>query len=101
MGECIKMHTVWESKSRFTKEQGVSGLLSRLGIKKPLSKIPLVGPLLLWRHLEVNTRYKMNEIVNKFLLAENALKLNPFKIAWIYINTACRQFTKNKERIPK
>ena len=38
-----------------------SGLLSSLGIKTPLSKIPLVGaPLFL--------SYKMNEIVNKFLL---------------------------------
>ena len=34
-------------KSRFIKEQETSGLSSRLGIKTPLSKIRLVGPLLL------------------------------------------------------
>ena len=33
-------------KSRFIKEQEASGLLSSLGIKTPLSKIPLLGHLL-------------------------------------------------------
>ena len=33
-------------RSKFTKEQGTSGLLSSLGIKTPLNKIPLFGPLL-------------------------------------------------------
>ena len=33
-------------KSRFIKEQQASELLSSLGIKTPLSKIPLVGPFL-------------------------------------------------------
>ena len=38
---------VWDSKeSKFIKEQETSGLLSSLGIKTPLSKIPLVSPLL-------------------------------------------------------
>ena len=38
-------------KLRFIKEQEASGLLSSLGIKKHLSKILLVGPLLLYlRH---------------------------------------------------
>ena len=32
-------------KSKFIKEQEASGLLSSLGIKTPLSKIPLVAPL--------------------------------------------------------
>ena len=32
-------------KSNFIKEQEASGLLSSLGIKTPLSKIPLVGTL--------------------------------------------------------
>ena len=31
-------------KSKFVKEQEASGLLSSLGTKVPLSKIPLVGP---------------------------------------------------------
>ena len=33
-------------KSKFIKQQEASGLLSKLGIKTPLSKIPLVGLLL-------------------------------------------------------
>ena len=33
-------------KSKFIKQQGASGLLSSLRIETPLSKIPLVGPLL-------------------------------------------------------
>ena len=53
-------------KSKFIK---ASGLLSSLGIKTSLSKTPLVGPLLFKRYQQVNTRYKMNEIVNKFLVA--------------------------------
>ena len=34
-------------KSKFFKEQEASGLLSSLGIKTPLNKIPLLGSLLL------------------------------------------------------
>ena len=38
---------VCDSKtSKFLKEQEASGLVSSLGIKTPLSKIPLLGPLL-------------------------------------------------------
>ena len=38
---------VYDSKkSKFIKEKEASGLLSSLGIKTPLSKILLVGPLL-------------------------------------------------------
>ena len=41
------MCNVCESKKlKFIKEQETTGLLSSLGIKAPLSKIPLVGPLL-------------------------------------------------------
>ena len=52
--------TVYVSKkSKFFKDQEASRLLSSLGIKAPLSNIPLLGPLLL-------LLYKINEIVNKF-----------------------------------
>ena len=34
-------------KSKFIKQQEVSGLLSSWGIKAPSNKIPLLGPLLL------------------------------------------------------
>ena len=38
---------VFDSKKvKFIKQQEASGLLSNLGIKTPLSKIALVGPLL-------------------------------------------------------
>ena len=38
---------VYDSKkSKFIKEQEVSGLLSSLGIKTPINKIPLLSPLL-------------------------------------------------------
>ena len=36
-------------RSKFIKEQEASGLLSSLVIKTPLSKTPLVGPLLFYR----------------------------------------------------
>ena len=48
-------------KQKFIKEEEASGLLSSLGIKASLSKVPLVGTLLL-------SEYKMSEIINKFLL---------------------------------
>ena len=48
-------------KSRFLKQQEAKGLWSNLGIKTPLSKIPLLT-VLFWMRL------KMNEITNKFLL---------------------------------
>ena len=49
-------------KSRFIKNQETKGLLSNLGIKTPLNKVPKLGDILFWMHT------KMNEIVNKFLL---------------------------------
>ena len=43
----LSKRAVCDSKKlKFVKEQKASGLLSSLGIKTPLSKIPLVGPLL-------------------------------------------------------
>ena len=33
-------------KSRFTKNQEAKGLLSNLGIKTPLSKVPILGDIL-------------------------------------------------------
>ena len=52
-------------KSRFIKNQEAKGLLSNLGIKTPLCKVPILGDILFWMHI------KMNEIVNNFLLAGN------------------------------
>ena len=57
-------------KSKFNKKQEACGLLSSLGIKTPLSKILcLYLVLFCFKSIkQVNTRYKMNEIVNAFLL---------------------------------
>ena len=41
--KCIVYNT---EKTKCIKEQEASGLLSSLGIKAPLNKIPLLGPLL-------------------------------------------------------
>ena len=42
----LSKYVVCDSKKlKFIKEQEASGLLSSLGIKTPLSKIPLVGSL--------------------------------------------------------
>ena len=49
-------------KINIIKEQEASGLLSSLRIRTALDKIPLVDPILL-------SEYKMNEMINTFLLA--------------------------------
>ena len=41
----LKCSVCGTKKSRFVKEQGAKGLLSNLGIKTPLSKIPLLNVL--------------------------------------------------------
>ena len=69
-------------KPKFIKDQEAGGLLSSLGIETPLSKIPLVGPLLFQRYQQVNTRYKMNEIANKLLLAGDKPTFT-----WIYMQS--------------
>ena len=44
----LSKYTICDSKkSKFFKQQEASGLLSSLGIKPPLGKIPCVGPLFL------------------------------------------------------
>ena len=64
----IKIWVCYIQKPKFIKQQEASWLLSSLGIKKPLGQIPSAGPLCFGSIKQVNTRYKMNEIVNKFLL---------------------------------
>ena len=57
--------------SKFIKKQETSRLLSSLGLKTPLRKIHLVDLLLFYSYQQVNTRYKINETVNTFLLAQD------------------------------
>ena len=80
-------------KSRFVKEQDAKGLLSNLGIKIPLSKIPLLNVSFYV--------YKMNEIINKFLLVGDKFipEMHLRQPGFTY--SACGPFTKNKERIEK
>ena len=70
------------------KEQEAKGLLSNLGIKTPLSKIPLLN-VLFWV-------YKINEIENKFLLAGDKFlpEMNLKQPGFTY--NACDPFTKIK-----
>ena len=50
---------------------------------------------------QVNTRYKMNEIVNKFLLAQYKFIPEMHLGQWRFIYKSCGPFTKNKEQIKK
>ena len=52
-------------KARFVKEQEAKSVLSNLGIKTPLSKIPFLNVLL---------SVKINEIVNKYEIAKRFSK---------------------------
>ena len=81
-------------KSRFVKEQEAKGLLSNLGTKTPLSKIPLLNVLFL-------RCIKMNEIVNKFLLAGDKFMPEMHLKQPGFTCSACGPFTKNKERTEK
>ena len=49
-------------QSKFFKEQEAKGILSSLGLKTQLSKVPWLGDILF-------SLYKMNDVVNKLLLA--------------------------------
>ena len=88
-------------KSKFIKQQETSGLLSSLGIKTSLSEIPLVGPLLFDSIKQVNTRYKLNEIVNRFLLAGDKFMPGLHLRQQGFTDSACGPFTKNQEKIQK
>ena len=76
------------------KNEEAKGLLSNLGLRTPLSKVPLLGDILFWL-------YKMNEIVNKFLLAGDKFMPDMHLKQPGFTYSACGPFTKNKERIKK
>ena len=89
-----KCATCGSKKSKFIKNQEAKGLFSSLDLKTSLSKVPIFCDILFWE-------YKMNEIVNTFLLAGD--KYTPemnLKQPWCNYS-ACGSFTKNKERIQK
>ena len=82
-------------KLKFIKGQEASGLLRSL-INIPLNKIPLLGPFCFKGIQEVNTRYKINEIVNKLLLVGDK-SMPEMQLGFTY--SSCGPFSKNKERI--
>ena len=81
-------------RSRFAKEQEAKGLLSSIGLKTRLSKIPLFRDIFFWV-------YKVNIIVNKVLLYGDKFtpELHLEQPGFTY--SACVPFTRNKERIDK
>ena len=76
-------------KLRFIKYQEASGLLRSLGINTVFSKIPLLGPFLF-------ERYKMDEILNKFLISGDKFVLEMHLRQPELNYSACGPFTKNK-----
>ena len=81
-------------KSRFIIKQEPSRILSNLGLKTPLNKIPFSGDILF-------QNYKMNEIVHKFLLAGDKFMPDMHLKQPGFTYSTCGPFTKNKERIQK
>ena len=82
-------------KSKFIKKQDAKGLLSKLGIKTPLGKIPILGGILFQMNII------MNEIVNKFLLAGDKFMPEKHLRQPGFTYSACGPFTKNKEIIQR
>ena len=77
-------YAICRKRSRFVKKQEASGILSSVGLKTPLSKTLLFGDILLY--VILLNHYKINEIVNKFLLAEKQnYAENAFTTTRIYI----------------
>ena len=91
-------------KSKFIKEQQAKGLLSNLGVKTPLNKIPLLGDILFYLSaalLNTTPLYKMNDIINNFLLAGDNFMSEMHLRQPQFTYSACGQFPKHKQRIQK
>ena len=89
-------------RKKFVKEQEASGLLISLGIKTSLNKILSLGSFVsLEPFFQVNTRYKMNEIINTSLLVGDEFMPEMHLRYPGLTYRACGPFTKNKERIKK
>ena len=91
-------------KSRFIKNQEAKGLLNNLGVRTPLSKVPILGNILFWTQIQLKCMLnciKMNEIANKFFLAGDKYisEMHLKQLGFTY--SACGPFTENKKRIQK
>ena len=82
-------------KSKLIKEQQAKGLLSNLGIRTPLNKIPVLGDILFL------IKYKMNNVINKFLLAGDKFMPEMHLRQSQFTYSVCGPFTKHKQRIQK
>ena len=76
-------------KSKCIKKQGAKGILTSLGIKTPLSEIPLLGDVLI-------LMYKMNEIVDTFLLAGDKSMPEMHLRQPQFVYSACGPFANRK-----
>ena len=91
-------------KSKFIKKQEASGILSSVGIRTPLNKIPDYAiSFFECTSVECSSseNCKMNDIINKFLLAGDKFMLEMHLKQPGFTYSACGPFTKNKERIEK
>ena len=79
-------------KSRFVKEQEAKGLLSDLGIKTSLSKIPLLN-VLFW--MQFHWEWKWMKLWISFCLWEIYAR-NSFKTTWFYLQ--CLRSIHKKQR---
>ena len=82
-------------QSRFIKNKEAKGLLSNLGVRTPLSEVPILGDIL------SKIYKKMNKVVNKILLAGDKFKPEMHLKQPGFTYSACGPFTKNKERNQK
>ena len=76
--------------SRFVKEQEEKILITSLGLKRRLSKIALFGDIFFWV-------YKMNEIVNKFLLVGDKFMPQMHLKQPGFTYSACGPFSRKKK----
>ena len=77
-------------KLRFVKKQKSNGLsVGFLGVKSPFEGIPILKNII--------QRHKMNDIVNKFLLARHKFMLEIHLRQPGFTYSDCGPFTKNKE----
>ena len=65
--QCYYQNVLYVIVKKIIKKQEAKGILSSLGLKTPLNKIPLLGDILFWNAIPLN-HDKMNETVNKFIL---------------------------------
>ena len=82
-------------KSKFIKEQEAKGFLSNLGLRTPLNKIPVLGDIFLL------IKYKMNNTINKLLLAGDKFMFEIHLRQPQFTYNACGSFTKHEQRIQK